>query len=168
MHLPSLRPSSRMLIIGSLLLLWPMLTSQLSAQATTVAPKTPLVPRGTAIVLPKYDVPTPTEQPGGHIELHLPASYVDIWTEVQWLDGEGNWHQVDGWRGFTDNRATVRWYVSRNDFGKGPFRWQVFLFEEGDLIDSSALFFLPKAGDETIKINLQLPDLEQFLDEGFG
>ncbi len=152
-----------------LLLMLQLLANQPTVRADTQDPATTTSEleaiRPEPVKLPERDVPPPPAARDGYIELHLPNSYVDIWSEVQWRDGAGVWHPVTGWRGFTDHHAQVRWNVRANDFKKGPFRWQIFLFEEGDFLGSSEPFFLPKASETTVLIDLQLPDLEQLLNE---
>lgn len=98
---------------------------------------------------------------GGHIRLKITPE-ADVWTEVEWLDGAGEWHLVDGWRGFSSTKGEIQWFVTENDLGKGPFRWQIYLFEDGDFFGSSEPFFLPaKVGDVTIT-QVDIPEIALF------
>lgn len=65
-------------------------------------------------------------------------------TVVQWQDGTGNWHDVDGWRTQSAS-GTVTWAVEEKDFGAGPFRW-ISYAHNGRIIAASHSFNLPKAG----------------------
>ena len=116
---------------------------------------TPTYPRPTwtpGAPATKTPVPTPTPVPppdGALLELHLqfpndwPWSthhWQEVWTVVQWQDGFGEWHDVDGWRGqpdgvWLDEELTVfarkTWYVAKRDLGTGPFRWVAYTEGEG-------------------------------------
>ena len=50
--------------------------------------------------------------------------------EVQWGDGLGGWHRVDGWTGTLDHLSPqgvpfARWTVDSANFGQKPFRWVI-------------------------------------------
>lgn len=79
---------------------------------------------------------------GGWIRLIIVGEQAKYWTEVEWLGGSGNWHVVDGWRGDSYN-STVSWFVKQSDLAKGPFRWNVYTEENGELLTSSGGFYLP-------------------------
>ncbi len=66
---------------------------------------------------------------------------------VQWQDINGDWQDVDGWRGALDNGGHIRWWVAAKDFGTGPFRWMV-----GEAV--SAPFNLPAGAGQTVWVNL--------------
>jgi hypothetical protein len=87
---------------------------------------------------------------GDHqIELAAPAAagWQSLWTIVQWLDGAGGWHDVEGWAGNFDGTrgamAVKSWVVSPGDSGKGPFRWLVLAAPGGAKLGTSASFYLP-------------------------
>jgi len=61
---------------------------------------------------------------GTHIELAAPE-HAGAWSVVQWQDVNGNWHDVEGWRGTLDSHGYIRWWVAAKDFGTGPFRWVI-------------------------------------------
>ena len=93
--------------------------------------------------LPPRPVPPTTTgsatQPakGARLILQLPIDSPydfseDTWSQVQWQDKSGRWHNVDGWAGTpTFNPQTfmfeVEWWVDHEDFSSGPFRWYVSL-----------------------------------------
>jgi hypothetical protein len=61
---------------------------------------------------------------GTYIELAAPE-HAGAWSVVQWQDVNGNWHDVEGWRGTLDSSGYIRWWVAARDFGTGPFRWVI-------------------------------------------
>jgi len=116
------------------------------------------------ITLPKRPKPTPETEPvrGGHIELHI-APAADIWTEVEWQGGDGSWHVVQGWRGYATRQGTVRWYVAQSDLKKGPYRWQIYLYEGGELLASGEPFYLPSENGQRTSIEMKVPALAVYL-----
>jgi hypothetical protein len=108
--------------------------------------------------------PGPT---GGSIELHVQFpqttrafGWQDLWTTVQWQDGRGNWHDVEGWRGtldyIADGVGVKTWWVAKAQLGAGPFRWQVTLGKGGEPIVTSLPFDLPDAVDQTVTVEVSL------------
>lgn len=91
---------------------------------------------------------------GGHIELSLDSFNIRYWTEVEWQDSAGQWHIVDGWRGCSTNQGFTRWFVETTDFGKGPFRWQVYNLSDKGLVASSRDFYLPRKQFETVMVEI--------------
>jgi hypothetical protein len=83
---------------------------------------------------------------GAAIELVAPA-HPGAWSVVQWQDINGNWQDVDGWRGSLNEAGSRRWWVAAKDLGTGPFRWVV-----GEAV--SEPFNLPVVGAETRVITL--------------
>ncbi|MEZ4707559.1 MAG: hypothetical protein R3A44_10150 [Caldilineaceae bacterium] len=75
---------------------------------------------------------------------------------MQWLDGAGNWYDVEGWRGDVVHNSTV-WAVEEKDFGKGPFRWAIFAVSNRQLLAVSRPFYLPTQPDEILTIAVALP-----------
>lgn len=104
---------------------------------------------------PQYPNDDEGGESGAHIKLYVEPAAQKYWTEVEWQDGQGNWHLVEGWRGYTSNGA-VRWFVREAHFGQGPFRWQVYEEKEGILLNHSAPFFLPKMAQEIVEIKVKL------------
>jgi hypothetical protein len=95
------------------------------------------------------------DQPvGAHIELHVPGAVEGTWTVVQWQDDDGNWHDIEGWRGQLDASGRQKWWVAGKDFGTGPFRWQVIEGRESEVLATSASFDLPGHGGEMMVIEV--------------
>jgi hypothetical protein len=124
----------------------------------------------TPIPLPTSPVPLPqptalpassSSPEGGQIVLRAWGSvWPSMWTVVQWQDGLGNWHDVEGWRGTLDKVASGEgnktWWVGRADLGYGPFRWLVYEQLDGRLLATSASFNLPQAPGQATLVNLAL------------
>jgi hypothetical protein len=91
---------------------------------------------------------------GAHIEMHVPGAPAGTWTVVQWQDDDGNWHDIEGWRGQLDASGRQKWWVAGKDFGTGPFRWQVIAGREGQPLATSASFNLPGNAGEMMVIEL--------------
>ncbi|MDX1688329.1 MAG: hypothetical protein R3248_10130 [Candidatus Promineifilaceae bacterium] len=115
---------------------------------------------------PTQDLPprpsTPTPQPpilGAFITLRAWNAPVDAWTAVQWQDGLGDWHDVDGWRGHLDDSEGQEkiWWVAPEDFGTGPFRWLVYGEERDELLAASGGFYLPSRPGEVVIVDVLLP-----------
>ena len=80
-----------------------------------------------------------------------------LWTVVQWVDEQEDWHDVEGWRGHLNHPTYVSWRVLHSEFGKGPFRWVVYDEKEGNVLAISKLFRLPNNNGEILKIEVILP-----------
>jgi hypothetical protein len=129
-----------------------------------------LLPPQTLAALPPRPTPLPTRSPrhnddtnsdndeavGGQIELQVQPSPVELWTVVQWQDALGGWHNVEGWQGPLDDGARKVWWVARPDFGKGPFRWNVYRDLTGQPLAGSKAFSLPQSANEIVKVELLL------------
>ena len=92
---------------------------------------------------------------GGYIELHISSAQPEAWTIVQWLDDNGVWHDVDGWRGMSKAGA-IKWWVDLGDFNKGPFRWITFESKNGKHLSDSSSFYLPDATGQTIVVTISI------------
>src|SRR5689334_22639984 len=126
----------KLLSLGLLLTLVVMgLLPQLSLAAPSQLP--PLPPR---------DTPTP----GGTILLYVHTSQTGLASVVQWGDGLGKWHDVDGWRSelswLTSYVFFQAWGVAPKDFGTGPFRWLVYNPKTGKTVATTDSFYLPGGG----------------------
>ena len=77
------------------------------------------------------------------IMLRAPGAPSTAWTVVQWQDGLGGWHDVDGWRGDLDAGQQKVWWVLGKDFNTGPFRWVVYDQRDGKVWAISEPFTLP-------------------------
>ena len=119
---------------------------------TATRPQTLLPP------LPPTVTPTPTTVDMGFIELRVQSAQAGLWALVQWQDGLGNWHGVDGWWSALQGGAQV-WEVFPAQFGQGPFRWVVYGGPGGPVLGTSDAFYLPRSAGETIgvQVNLVMP-----------
>src|SRR6185503_2934269 len=88
--------------------------------------------------------PSPNTPTGGLIELRVQSPPLTAWTVVQWQDGLGGWHTVEGWQGSLDDGTSKNWWVAPKDLGTGPFRWVVFDKREGKVWGISQSFDLPE------------------------
>jgi len=109
--------------------------------------------------LPPRPTPKPLDTPpeGGIIKL-VTSSAVDqeMWTVIQWKDGFGVWHDVDGWRGSFYAAGMVVWYVGPENLNTGPFRWLVFESQDGGLLATSEDFDLPAFGGQMVTVEISL------------
>jgi hypothetical protein len=97
---------------------------------------------------------SPDKPAAASIELYAPGVAAGVWTVVQWQGSDGNWHDIDGWRGQTDAAGRVKWSVALKDFGAGAFRWQVLAGGEGQPPSISEPFTLPGKADETLLVTM--------------
>ncbi|MEZ4868528.1 MAG: hypothetical protein R3C14_44775 [Caldilineaceae bacterium] len=113
--------------------------------------------------------PRPTEPPGSDKKADKPSrpqvaplvlntspAQSGLWSVVQWQDAQGDWQDVESWRGWVANGKTI-WWVEEKDFGKGPFRWAIFQTEGGKLLAVSEPFYLPTEVRRTMTIAVSLP-----------
>ena len=42
-------------------------------------------------------------------------------TSIQWVDLQGNWHDVENWK--TESGGAIRWYVAPEHVNTGPYRF---------------------------------------------
>jgi len=106
-----------------------------------------LPPRPTATPIPASKSDSRAPQ-GAHIVL---ITQPGQWTVVQWQDVNGDWQDVEGWRGTADG-GRVEWWVAQKDFGTGPFRWAVGQSADGGITSASEPFHLPAAPNETLTV----------------
>jgi hypothetical protein len=136
--------------------LWPLLPTMLC----TVVVLSVVGPALTGSVLADLP-PRPKKEPkresvrGGAIQLHIAGGRVGLWAVVQWQDGLGNWHDVEGWRGEPDEERTI-WYVHERDFDTGPFRWALYDGPEGELLAASEPFDLPGWHGQIVHVDVSL------------
>jgi hypothetical protein len=94
----------------------------------------------------------------------------DLWTVVQWQDGWGNWHDVEGWQGtpdgIVDGEGRKVWWLSRELLGQGPFRWAIYHARGGELLTISEPFYLPTAPCQLLRVEawLEPPPVERSSD----
>jgi hypothetical protein len=138
-----------------------------TAQAAVLATPLPTRPEATPGLPPRpTDVPTvtPVPQPtavseGALIQLVVgspPQPVEKLWTVVQWGDGHGRWHDVQGWRGTLDDVHIKTWWVAPADFGDTPFRWRVYEEEGGRLLATSHSFSLPTYTGQVVRVEVNL------------
>lgn len=81
-----------------------------------------------------------------------------LWTMVAWQDGFGEWHIVEGWKSNLDEVKSSGgrkiWYVSDDQFGKGPFSWLVSPGPEGDPIAASLPFNMPSSAGVIVPVKV--------------
>jgi hypothetical protein len=127
----------------------------------------PGTPSVTAAPPPRATLtPTPSGAPltgnpsGSYIELRLPTDNINLWTVVQWQDSQGGWHDVENWRGILDeinqHKGDKLWWVYPRDYGKGPFRWQVYQSPGGSLLATSRSFNLPGDASQRVIVEVTL------------
>jgi len=101
-------------------------------------PDRPPMPTPTTAALatvPPVDDPIETATPvpisastgdrGSLIVLQTSSGDADDWVTIEWLAGDGNWYEVDGWRG-NIHHGQVIWWVAPENLGDGMFRWVVY------------------------------------------
>lgn len=99
---------------------------------------------------------------GAHIELaispknQLYINITNVSTVIQWQDFQGNWHDVEGWRGTLDVSGHKKWWVDQKDFAKGPFRWVVLSSTSEEVLGTSEDFILPVTPNEQLIIKVDL------------
>jgi hypothetical protein len=119
-----------------------------------------LAPGGTAQAGSGYPPPRPSLAPTaappavGAIRLEAAGAPATAWTVVQWQDGRGGWHDVEGWQGDLDEGQAKVWWVLEKDFGTGPFRWVVLTRKGGGTWKTSEAFTLPD-GSKLVVIELK-------------
>ena len=126
----------------------------------TPTPTNTLPPRTTATATKGPTSPIPTAAPvdellNGYLELQVYPPEGGLWAVVQWQDALKNWHDVEGWRSYLNNGYQL-WWVAPKDFNTGPFRWLVYQTEDGVLLETSSVFFLPGPDNPIVSISVQI------------
>ncbi len=86
---------------------------------------------------------------------------VPLWSEVEWKNGNEDWHLVDGWMGPLEETATgmsKRWTIPGHIFGKGPFRWTLYKEQNDELLGQSEIFYMPTTDEQVVKVTVNLED----------
>jgi LysM repeat protein len=100
--------------------------------------------------------PTPT---GATIALAVVGAPAGAWTDVQWQDGLGQWHDVNGWQAALDPTGQRLWWVGNSMLGQnGLFRWVVTLGQGGPVWATSLVFHLPATPGYVAWQNIYGPD----------
>jgi hypothetical protein len=133
-----LRNQTRLIAIAVGLALFLWLVVSLIQPAAPAQAGLPPRPEPTA-------VPTQTETvKGAAIKLVVAEPTGAEWTVIEWQDTTtGEWTVVEGWQGTLEADGSQMWWVGREDFGEGPFRWLVYAGQDGALLETSASFTLP-------------------------
>jgi hypothetical protein len=146
-----------------MIILLPALTQGASARTADEFANAPslqstLPPRPTAVPTITVTPPSVYAPPmvGGSIVLRVPSAPAGLWTIVQWQDGLGSWHDVEGWQGTLVDGWQI-WWVSRRDFGTGPFRWVVYQDSaKGAVLAVSQSFNLPTSDGGLVQVTASL------------
>jgi hypothetical protein len=89
----------------------------------------------------------------------------ELCTVVEWQDGWGNWHIVEGWRGALDDvtvndtgmvSAFKTWWAAKKDYGTGPFRWVITQGLGGALLATSDSFYIPAAHNMSVTVKVSI------------
>lgn len=155
-----------MRILVAALLCAAALIALIPAAAQAGSPDLP--PRPIPDLPPRPGGPTPAPAPeGGLIELilhfdpSLAPTLVSWQTQVQWQDGLGEWHNVEGWRGTADELhndwGRKSWWLDREHLGTGPFRWVIYSDGSEEPIKSSDKFFAPTGDGGITRTSMTLP-----------
>ncbi|MDX1521688.1 MAG: hypothetical protein R3264_08680 [Anaerolineae bacterium] len=93
---------------------------------------------------------------GGYIELYVAEAPDQAWAVVQWLDTGGRWRDVEAWQGKLSSEGGQKWWVSVNDFGRGPYRWVVTQDQHGPVLAVTGSFQLPTRPNEVVYREISL------------
>lgn len=140
---------------AGLSLLWtPSAQADLPPRPTvTVRPTSTATSSPTATVRATPE-PRPKD-PVATLILYIRPSPSGLWSVVQWQDTQGDWHDVEGWRGTVVNGKTV-WWVEEKDFGTGPFRWTIYAEGDGALVAITRSFYLPDQPQHELIVDVPL------------
>jgi len=127
--------------------------SETPAPAATAAPSIPTAPAPTS---PGSGSSTTSGRivsegaPAGGARLLLRAGgqFNGRWGAVQWKDGD-QWRMVEGWQGAIVE-GYQRWWVGKELYNAGPFRWAILDSKDGTLLAASETFQLPGAQDKMV------------------
>jgi hypothetical protein len=141
-------------VLGALTLLTGLPVLSQAAPEPVSPGATGLPPRPTPTAVPGAEDPSS----GAYIELRVPSAPAGLWTGVQWQDGGGNWHAVEGWQGTLDavvhGEGKKVWWVAQEQWGQGPFRWELRQGQDGPVLATSDPFALPGAADQTVRVQV--------------
>lgn len=126
-----------------------------------------LPPRGTQPIIEPDTIVNHEKYDGARLQVHALFSeswpwdqlhWQNVWTTIQWHDGQETWYDVAGWQGNLDAIAqgeagwvgTKEWWVGQENLGTGPFRWKIYEYPGGPLLVSSEPFYLPESAGTTL------------------
>jgi hypothetical protein len=143
------------LAAGLALFLW--LTLSLMQPAAPVRADLPPRPDPTETAVP----PKSDSIKGAQIKLMVAQPIGNEWTVVEWQNPmSGEWTAVEGWQGTLELDGTQVWWVGREHFGDGPFRWLVYASEDGQLLETSESFTMPTRDLEVVLLRVPVVDDE--------
>ena len=85
---------------------------------------------------------------GARLLLRAGGEFNGRWGAVQWKDGN-QWRTVDGWQGAIVD-GYQRWWVGKDLYNAGPFRWAILDSKDGAVQAISETFQLPGAQDKMV------------------
>lgn len=126
-----------------------------------------LPPRGTQPIIINDTQADAVKLDGARLQIHALFSeswpwdqlhWQNVWTTIQWHDGQDTWYDVAGWQGNLDAIAqgeagwvgTKEWWAGEKDLGTGPFRWKIYEYQGGPLLVTSEPFYLPESAGNTL------------------
>lgn len=136
---------------------WVILT-ELDGTAWATSPKF-FLPNGDGASLSMTLTPRTTTLGASTITVIAHGAPANAWVSVQWQDGLGQWHAVDGWQGELDRSddsqvAFKQWGVRSTEFGQGPFRWVIYTEQGGSVWAISPKFDLPDTANANLTLHL--------------
>lgn len=107
---------------------------------------------------PTEAAPAPSASPSvsvGTIALSFSGAPASAWVTVEWQDGYGVWHRVDGWQDKLGDTGLKTWWVNEAQLGtSGLYRWVVYDQRGGNLWATSSAFHLPSAAGKWVTVTL--------------
>jgi LysM repeat protein len=138
--------SHAVLVIGAaamagLLMAMSLLTGGQAAQASGAADSATATPSGATVALAVVGAPA------------------NAWTSVQWQDGLGQWHDVEGWQGTLNTAGQRVWWAGNDLLGNnGLYRWVVYQYQGGPVWATSLVFHFPAVAGQWAWENIYGPD----------
>jgi hypothetical protein len=131
-----------LVLLAAFVLSLALAPSAQAGQATGMAAVSPLSPL------------RPKEKDSGRVDsaqirLVVSPDPGGLMSVVQWQGDDGNWNDVEGWRGQVINGITT-WWVEPRDFGKDSFRWVVYDPNSGAQLAATEPFALPKSAVDVV------------------
>jgi len=141
--------------------LTPLGNSNWSNIATAATPTCPggTTPSGGTTAPPAPAAPATPIPRGALIKLRVhpnavPVNWTELWTVVEWQDGDGGWNPIEDWQGMVDTvedgLGLKSWWVAPEDILSGPYRWVVYDRNGGELLGVSDPFNTPDFWQEVV------------------
>jgi len=128
-----------------------VLTPTATATPADPTPSEP-IPTAQATVQPTA-VATATRIPVATLLLKVTKAQAGLGSVVQWQNAQGQWLDIEGWRGAVNHGKTI-WWVEPKDWGKAHYRWVVYEAASGKVMATSQPFSLPKQRGEVLTVTL--------------